>query len=57
MFVLIRFIQKFMPLESISILPRVVNGFLLTICSFEAELLKKINFPIGSSVIILATRK
>jgi len=38
-------------------LPKIINLFLMKLISFEAWLLKYINFPVGSSLIILAQKE
>ena len=57
LFVITRFIIKIIPLESLTSLPKLANRSLLAICSVEAKLLEIFNFPIGSSIIILAKHK
>lgn len=56
LFVFIRLLQKNKKVESVLPLPKLLNRFLLFLCKIEAKMLKYINFPFGSSVIILAER-
>ncbi len=55
-FVIQRLLNKYISFETVKTPPTVLNSFLILLCSFEAKLLQKINFPIGSSVIILAQK-
>ena len=55
-FILNRLLQKFYYKESISQINKPLNNFLFFLCKVEAFLLRFLNFPIGSSIIILAKK-
>lgn len=57
LFILTRFFQKYFFTESIKPLPEILNKLILFICIIESKLLRIVNFPAGSSVIILAEKK
>lgn len=56
LFVLVRLIDKFIPLNTFAKVPFLLNTVLLFLCRLESKLLPYLNFPIGSSVFIVAKK-
>lgn len=56
LFVITRMLQKLSGKAAITPVPKLINTLLLNICYLEAKLLNFVDYPIGSSVIILAKR-
>lgn len=56
LFLVSRLLNKVIPYTTISRPPKLINEILSCICEIEAQFLKFISFPIGSSVIILAKK-
>jgi len=56
LFVLSRMIDAVHPYNTMKPLPRALNSILITLCFMESYLLRYVNFPIGSSVLIVAKK-
>ena len=56
LFVFQRLLNKFVMFETVQTPSTVLNSLLISLCTLEAKLLRKINLPIGSSIIILAQK-
>jgi SAM-dependent methyltransferase len=55
-FFIIRLATKFIQFEDVGKVNPIINNILKTICKLESKILKFINFPIGSSVILKAIK-
>lgn len=53
---LVRLIGKYVSFETIGEVSRPVNALLLTMCKLESVFLKYLDYPIGSSLVILAKK-
>lgn len=56
LFLVSRFVNKFIPFPNVRKTNPFLNQLLLKICQLEAKLFKYISFPIGSSIIIKARK-
>lgn len=56
-FVLLRIIDKFYPLNTVTEIPDLLNKILLFICKVESHILRCVNYPFGSSLIIEAIKE
>lgn len=55
--ILSRLSQKIYYRSNISRVNKLINHFLLSLCAFESNFLRFYNYPIGSSILILAEKK
>lgn len=55
-FIITRLVDKVIPLDTVSILPSWLNSLLFIISKVESNLLRLMNFPLGSSIIIVAQK-
>jgi SAM-dependent methyltransferase len=51
-----RFIDKIIPINSVSQPANMINNILLAICNIESKMFKHIDLPIGSSILVLAQK-
>lgn len=56
LFIVQRTINVLIPFKTVGQVPRLLNHILLFCCQIESKLLSRFQFPIGSSVIILAKK-
>lgn len=57
LFFLFRLLNKYLDFESLRKTNYLVNFILFHVCKLEAVFLKKLSFPIGSSIILLARKR
>ncbi|OGG20553.1 hypothetical protein A3D03_00850 [Candidatus Gottesmanbacteria bacterium RIFCSPHIGHO2_02_FULL_40_13] len=57
LFILVRLIDKYIPLNTVAKVPAPINTLLLFLCFLESKLLPYLNFPIGSSILVVAVKQ